>query len=215
MFLFKFTSSDEMMKISNLLITIAFFGLAACQSPVKKEEKPALQTYHHAGIGWTITIPKGFSMLSKGRMEANEAKGRNALGADSSKEASADGLQHLVNFQKNQFNQFNATLAKFSGTEIAYDKNQQLVKKMIFDAYSKQQIKIDTSSGKGEFAAKTFHAFFIKIYGPNGSVVMDQALYSALIDGYDLSINMNSNNEIDRTLLLDAFKHSTFAKTEK
>lgn len=200
------------MKIAVSLLAISFFGLSSCRLPEKNEEKPVLQTYYHSDIGWTITIPEGFAMLSKSRIAANEAKGRAAVGAAASSAATADGLQHLVNFQKNQFNLLNATLEKFAGSAQAYHKNQKLVQKMVFDAYAQQKIKIDTLSGQAIFAAKPFHAFYVKIYGPNGAVVMDQAIFSALVNGHDLNIGINYNNKVDSALLFGALQYSSFGK---
>lgn len=199
------------MKTTILLFALASLNLMACTSPEKKQEKPVLQKYHNATIGWTITVPEGFQLLSKSRMEANEAKGRAAIGADTNQTHAANGLQNIVNFQKNQFNLFNATLEKTpQQTAKTYASQHQVVKKLIFDAYAKQKIKVDTTSGKADFAGHPFHAFYLKIYGPNGSLIMNQAIYSALINGFDFGVSINYNNEADHASLVQAFQQSTF-----
>lgn len=186
--------------------------MCACNSSIKtKEEEQKLEEYTNAKIGWTITVPKGYQVLSKGRIEANEQRGRVAIGATVKDTAQIEGLQHLINFQKNQFNLFSATIEPFKLSKASdYEQNNQLVKKLVYEAYTNQHIKIDTSSGKEVFGKRSFHAFYIKIYGPNGFVIMNQHTYSALINGYDFGVNINYNNEVDKKTLLDAFKSSSF-----
>jgi len=199
------------MKKNNLLFILLAL-MCACNSSTKpKEEEPKLETYTNATIGWTISVPKGFQVLSKSRVEANEQKGRAAIGAIAKDTAKVEGLQHLINFQKNQFNLFSATIEPFKSNKVGdYEKNIQMVKKLVYDAYTSQHIKIDTSSGKEVFGKRSFNAFYIKIYGPNGFIIMNQHTYSTLINGYDFGININYNNEVDKKMLLDAFKNSSF-----
>jgi hypothetical protein len=196
-------------KLCALFAIITLF--IACNSSSTKEEKPKLQTYTCKEIGWTITIPAGFKALSKSRIEANEKKGKEAIGKVAEGDIKTDSLQHLVNFQKNQINSFGATIEPYIEKQSGdYLVNNQLIKKLIHDTYVNQKIKIDTLSGKEEIAGQTFNTFNIKIYGPNGEVLMNQIMFNKLIKGYDFGVNINYNNETDKETLVKAFKNSKF-----
>ncbi|RZK34601.1 MAG: hypothetical protein EOO90_30560 [Pedobacter sp.] len=198
-------------KLCFLLISITIF--IGCNSSSPKEEKAKVQTYASNEIGWTIEIPAGFQSLSQSRIAANERKGKEAIGKVAEGDINMDSLRHLVNFQKNQFNSFGATIEPYTEKEAGnYIANNQLVKKLIFDTYSNQKIKVDTLSGKEEIAGRTFHTFNIKIYGPTGEVLMNQMMFNQLIKGYDFGVNINYNNEADKETVLNAFKNSSFIK---
>ena len=195
---------------NHLFFFVSIFLLTACGSSTPPEQKATVEKYTNHELGWSITIPAGFQSLSKSRVQANEKKGREAIAAAGT-DVQTDSLIHLINFQKNQFNLFSATMEPFKSQDpSAYEANNQLIKKLIYDAYAGQKIKVDTSSGKKTVAKHSFSAFYIKIYGPNGSLLMNQEMYSSLINGYDFGVNINYNNEYDKKLLLAAFNSSTF-----
>jgi len=184
---------------------------SACNSS-PKQEKPKLETYTSQEIGWTIEIPTGFQSLSQSRIAANEQKGKEAIGKVAEGDIKMDSLRHLVNFQKNQFNSFGATIETYTEKQAGdYLANNQLVKKLIFDTYTNQKIKVDTLSGREPIAGQIFNTFYIKIYGPSGEVLMNQIMFNQLIKGYDFGVNINHNNEADKEALLNAFKNSKFS----
>lgn len=199
---------------SKILIPITIGCIfASCSSSNPPEEilKPTI--YNSKEIGWTIEIPAGYKLISKAKIEVNDQKGKEAIGEVYDGEVTADSLQHLASFQKNQLNIFDSTIERYEEKELGeYEKNNQELKKLIFDTYSKQKIKADTSSGKETIQGHVFHAFYIKVYGPNGTPLMSQIMYATLINGYDFGVNINYNNEIDKNLLINAFKKSKFDK---
>ncbi|TKC12832.1 hypothetical protein FA048_04235 [Pedobacter polaris] len=199
---------------SNLLYLLIFASvLLACNSSTPKTDEPKFETYTSKEIGWTIEIPKGYKPLSQNRIEANEKKGKEALGKVAEGEVSNTNLIHLVNFQKNQFNSLSATAEPYDlSRDGEYIANNQLVKKLIFDTYTNQKIKVDTLSGTAIIAGNTFYTFNIKLYGPSGEVLMNQIMYNQLIKGYDFGVNINYNNETDKDILINAFKNSKFSK---
>ncbi|WP_316769878.1 hypothetical protein [Pedobacter frigiditerrae] len=199
-----------MKRISLLLIT-SIVVFAACNSSTPKEEKPKPGIYTSLEVGWTIKIPQGFQSLSKSRIEANMQKGKEALNKVAEGKVETDGAINLVNFQKNQFNSLFALIESCEDQE-RFLRNNQKVRKLIFDTYTNQEIKVDTLSGREEIAGQTFNTFYIKIYGPSGEVLMNQIMFNQFIRGYDFGVNINYNNETDKQTLLNAFKNSTFDK---
>ena len=197
------------------LYFLTLFGIffAACNSSNSKEEKAKLETYTSKEIRWTIEIPEGYTKLSKTRLEANEKKWKQALANANDNETTNSKSLLLVNFQKNQFNSLLATAQVFDLTQDGdYLVNRQIVKKMIYDTYTNQKIKIDTLSATEVIAGQKFQTFNITLFGPNGEVLLNQLTYNKLINGYDFGISINYNNEMDKKILIDAFKKSKFVK---
>lgn len=204
------------MKFRPLLILLSSLSILACNSSPKKEsqvEKIPLQTYTSSEIGWTMTIPQGFNLVGQAKIKASEEKGKEAIGKVYNGELKMDSLMHLLNFQKNQLNLFGATLERYVEKRPGdYQRNNEQLKKLLFDTYAKQKIKVDTSSAIEHIQGHDFHAFYVKIYGPSGAPIMNQILYGTMIKGYDFGVSINYDNEIDKKLILDAFKQSKFEK---
>ena len=206
-----------MMKLTNCLLLIFATFLVACYSPTSEAEKSQAQTAEEQGpyvneeLKWAIQVPKGFKSLSSKRLVEKEKKGKEVIKKATGENAGTDSLIHLVNFQKNQFNQLSATMQRYNAKrDGVYSGNIKLMRKLIYEAYTKQKIKIDTTSGREKIDGLTFYTYYVKIYGPNGDVVMNQIIYSRLRDGYDFLVNINYNNGTDKKALLDAFKNSSF-----
>lgn len=186
-------------------------GLMACQSPSPQQEKPVEQTYTNKEIGWTITIPSGYRLLSKAKIEVNDERGKAAINKVYEGEMSTETLQHLVSFQKNQLNVFDSTIEPYEEKVAGeYETNNKALRELIFDTYHNQNIRADTSSGKETIQGHVFNTFYIKVYGPSGDVLMHQVMYSTMRKGYDFGVNINYNNEKDKQLMMDAFKRSKF-----
>lgn len=201
--------------IKPIILFVAVF--VACNSSTpKKEHSEATnndkeETYVNYELGWSIKIPAGFTALSDNRIKANQQKGSKAIAKANGSNVKIDSLIHLVNFQKNQFNQFVATLRSYNEKQNgSYFESNRLTNKLIFDTYTKQNIKIDTASGKENIANIPFQVFYIKIYGPTHDVIMNQIIYSTLFQGNDFNVNINYNNEADKNAMIDAFKNSSF-----
>ncbi|RZJ81702.1 MAG: hypothetical protein EOO47_03320 [Flavobacterium sp.] len=197
------------------LLSISCFVLLlnACTSNTKTVEEPKSTLYKSDEIGWEIEIPAGFNKISQARIDANDKLGKEAVGKVYDGDVKVDSLRHLVSFNKNRFNLFDSTIEPYTEQKPGeYEANNQLIKKLIFDTYAKQGIKIDTSSNKIEVSGLQFHAFYIKVFGPNGTTVLNQVMFNRAIRNYDFGINITFNNSIDSALLIDAFKQSKFDK---
>jgi hypothetical protein len=199
------------MKTKFLYFIFGLIVLAACNSSTEQQETKSAANYTNKQLGWTISIPEGYKLISKAKIEVNDQKGKEAINKVYEGEVNTDSLKHLVSFQKNQLNIFDSTIEpyveKYDGE---YETNNQALKKLLFDTYSNQKIKIDTLSGKEVIQGLDFNAFYIKVYGPSGAVLMHQVMYSTLLKGYDFGVNINYNNEEDKKILMDAFKNSKF-----
>jgi len=180
--------------------------------PNKQVDEGAVkgETYVSQDIGWTIAIPKGWTVVSRDQTEANEKKGAEAIRKSSNTEIDMSGLKHLISFQKDKFNSLMSTSEPFpNDSPGAFEDNCATVNKMIYDAYTSQGIKSDTSSGVEIIHGHKFNAFHTTLYGKDGKVILQQALYSKLIHKKDFSVTINYNNEEDKKVMMDAFMNST------
>lgn len=196
------------MKIGYILLLSML--ITACNSSPKKEiAKPIV--YTSTEIGWSITIPEGYHLTTAEKLEATNKKGKEAIENVYEGEVNMDNLKSLANFERNQINKFGSTIEPFVETKPGeYEENNQLIKKLVFDTYAKQKIKVDSTSGKENIKGYEFNAFYIKIYGPSNDYLMTQVMLSRLMKGYDFGININYNTEADKKLMFDALKNSTF-----
>lgn len=199
------------MKTKFLSLLLCLIILVACNSSAPKEEKQRTAHYTSKELGWTIEIPTGYRLISKAKIQVNDQKGKEAIDEVYDGNVNTDSLKHLVSFQKNQLNIFDSTIEPYVEKQVGeYEANNQAIKKLLFDTYRNQKIKIDTLSGKETIQGYRFNAFYIKVYGPSGAVLMHQVMYSTLLKGYDFGVNINYNNEEDKKVLMDVFKNSKF-----
>lgn len=180
--------------------------------PNKQVDEGAVkgETYVSQDIGWTIAIPKGWTVVSRDQTEANEKKGAEAIRKATNTAIDMSGLKHLISFQKDKFNSFMSTTEPFPyDSPGAFEDNCATVYKMIYEAYASQGIRSDTSSSVEVIHGHKFNSFHTTLYSKDGKVILRQMLYSKLINKKDFSVTINYNNEDDKKVMMDAFTNSS------
>lgn len=205
------------MKINYTLLVTCLLFLAACTSKPKDpnrkvdEGKITGETYESDMIGWTIQVPKGWKITTSGQAEVDDEKGVKEIEKSTGTRISTRGTKHLIGFKKDDFNSFGTTIQPVrTQDDEEYQKSVQELYKIIYNTFTKQGIKVDTSSGTEMIGGKQFFAFYDKLYAADGTVILNQVLYSKIINGYDFAVNINYNNDENKEVLLKAFKSSTF-----
>lgn len=116
-------------------------------------------------------------------------------------------------FKKNQLNLFASSSEPFKEEYPGeYIENCKNLNKLIFDTYQGQGIKADSSSGIAIIDGLEFKTFKTKIFGKDGKLILNQIMYSRLINEFDFGININYNNETDRDIMLKVLKESKLDK---
>lgn len=207
------------MKTIKLTLIVCSFTIISCGPADPNEQidegRVKDRTYESKEIGWTIKIPKGWTITSKDKVDNNDEKGKNAIEKSTGSEIDITDLKHLISFQKNQFNLFLSTSEPFKEEFPGeYQKKNKELNEIIFKTYTDQGIKADTSSGKEIIQGLEFSTFYTTIYSSEGKVILNQILYSRLINGFDFGVNINYNNEEDKKIMINAWKNSTFAKNK-
>jgi hypothetical protein len=178
------------------------------------EGKVANNTYTSEDIGWTIAIPQGWSITEKDKSEEYQDKGLEIIGEVVDGEIDISGLKNLISFEKDEFNVFQSTSEPF---KVEYNgewevTNTQL-KKILHSAYTGQGIKVDSSATSTVIIdGLEFRHYSFTIYDPNGDTILNQLLYSRLMHGLDFGVNINYNNEQDKTEMLAAWNNSKFVR---
>ncbi|HXB41679.1 MAG TPA: hypothetical protein VNZ49_14155 [Bacteroidia bacterium] len=205
------------MRFSKIFLALISLIIISCGQtyPNKQidEENIKGEIYESTEIGWSIEIPKNWSIISKDKIEANDQKGKDAIEKATGQEIDTKAMKHLISFQKNQFNIFSSTIEPFKEEFPGeYEKNNKILNELVYQTFVDQGIKTDSSSGKEIIQGLEFNTFYTTVYAPDGKVILNQILYSRLINGYDFGVNINYNNEQDKKIMMDTWKKSKFLK---
>jgi hypothetical protein len=207
-----------MKKIIYTILTGLVITMTSCTQtdPNKNidEGKVEDNTYTSKEIGWTIEIPKGWTVTDKDKIKEINEKGLKVMEETIDGEIDYSKLKNLIAFQKNQFNTFHSTSEPFVlEYEGEWEENNSALKGIIYTAYLNQGIKVDSSSTTIEtIDGYDFIKYSFTLYSPKGDVFLNQIMFSRLINGFDFGVNINYNNDKDRDELLKAFRNSKFKK---
>jgi len=207
-----------MKKILFTIFTGIALSLTSCGQvdPNKNidEGKVEGNVYTSEEIGWTIEIPKGWTVIDKEKTKETNEKGLKALEETMEGEIDYSGLKNLISLQKDQFNIFQSTSEPFKlEYEGEWEENNSALKEIIYTTYLNQGMKTDSSATTIEkIDGLDFHKYSFTIYSPKGEVILKQIMFSRLINGFDFGVNINYNNEKDRDELLKVFRNSKFKK---
>ncbi|OUD35277.1 hypothetical protein [Flavobacterium sp. FPG59] len=207
-----------MKKILFTIFTVLLLSLTSCgqTDPNKNIDEGKIEgnIYTSQEIGWTIVIPKGWTIVDKEKNKEINEKGLKALEETLEGEVDYSKLKNLISLQKDQFNNFQSTSEPF---ELEYDgeweENNSALKEIIYKTYLNQGIKADSSATTVEkIDGLDFQKYSFTIYSPKGEALLKQIMFSRLINGFDFGVNINYNNDKDRDELLKVFRNSKFKK---
>ncbi|MDF0708485.1 hypothetical protein [Flagellimonas okinawensis] len=204
------------MKIKFTLLLFITVFISCKTDPNKQidEGKITENIYHSKEIGWTMEIPKGWEVTHRSILDKRTEKGLDAINETAGIEYDVSGLKQLLNFQKNQFNAFQSTSEPFElEYEGEWEENNAGLKELIYNTYLNRGIKTDsTETRTTNIGGLEFQFYEFTIYSPQGEVILNQIMYSRLINGLDFGVNINYNNESDKNEMLEAWLNSKFQK---
>lgn len=204
------------MKYSLLLLLGLLFILTSCgqADPNKQVDEGKVENnfYTSEEIGWTMEIPKGWTVVDKEKKDALNQKGLKALEETLDSKVDFSALRNLISFQKNPFNIFQSTSEPFNlEYEGEWEENNAALKEVLYETYVNQGIKVDSSATTIEkIDGIEFQVTSFTVYSPKGDIILTQIMYSCLINGFDFGVNINYNNKKDREEMLRVFMNSTF-----
>lgn len=164
-----------------------------------------------------MKIPEGWNVTHRSVLDKRTKKGLDAISETAGIEYDESELKHLLNFQKNNYNIFQSTSEPF---EIEYEgeweENNAGLKDLIYQTYIQKGIKTDsTETTIVTIDGLKFQSYGFTIYSPKGEVILNQIMYSRLINGLDFGVNINYNNESDKNEMLEVWLNSKFKKQKQ
>jgi len=201
-----------------LILFLTFASIISCKKtdPNKQidEGKFDNYTYTSAEIGWTINVPKDWEITSREENEEHEKKGLEVIEKMVDGEIDASAMKNLIGFQKNKSNSFMSTSEPFLVENSGdWKENNAMLKVLLYDTYKSQGIKVDSSKTTTiNIDGLDFESFEYKIYDSNGALILNQLMYSRIINGLDFGVVLNYNNQADKKEMLNAWLNSKFIK---
>lgn len=201
-----------------ILIISVFCLICSCKEKNKIEvgKLDAVNTYTVDEIGWRVHVPSGWDILTREQLKRNTEKGKEAMESAIEMEIDASRLQQLLNLSKDKFNSFLSTMEKYDNAELdSYQKNNRNVNDMLKQTYESKGIYAEYHEDTVRIDGLLFNVFKSKIYAPDKQqVILNQAMYSRLINGYDVGMTINYNNETAKNELEKMLFSSTFSKRD-
>lgn len=169
--------------------------------------------YVNESLGWTMPVPEGWSVMSRERAEALEARGKESVEDTIGEEVDAEGLVDLLQLQMDERNVFQSTSEPF---EEAYEGEWGEVtigvRDVVIDTYLNAGLEVEyTDIMSEEVGGIPFEYFQLVIYTADGQPLLGQTMYSTLRRGFDFGASLTYDNDADRDTMLRAWRASTFS----
>lgn len=163
-------------------------------------------------LGWTITVPVGFTVLDSAKQAANSDKGEKILEKSTGLEIDASATRNLVSINNGPLNYLNATLTPFDeSTDGDYEEIGRQVNAILYTTMSEQVkvAKVDSATSEVVYAGQRFRKFSMKIQ-INEKITMVMVMLSKLHNGWDFGISYIYTDEKGRLALEGMLEKSTF-----
>jgi len=207
---------------STLFLVVLLFFFSECKHKQtheqKKKELDAGQLsekniYTVKEVGWTVQIPDGWQIITKKEQSAMNEKGEKAIEETTGQQIDVSKLVDLINFKKDIFNSFLSTMEPFDEKKDgSYDQHNITIHELLKNTYASQNIYAEYELGATRIDGQMFDRFITKVYSPDKKhIILNQAMFSCLINGYDFSMTINYNNDTDKETLMNVIQTSKFS----
>ncbi|MCJ8290651.1 MAG: hypothetical protein HRT58_13385 [Crocinitomicaceae bacterium] len=197
-----------------ILASATLFSCDLNKDPNKEIDEGHIEndTYHSDDLGWTMKIPKGWSIITMNQIEHNLEKGAELFEEQLGEEVDYSTLKNLLAFEKNQFNKFTSTSQAYEEEDgYTWSENNAGLKEFIYHTFEDQGINLDSSLTRIEkIDGVSFESYIFSIKKPNGDPLFKQKMYSSLVNDLDFGVCVLYNNEREKNEMLEAWISSTF-----
>lgn len=199
--------------LSCFLITLTVFGQSEYTKKVDEGEING-NIYNSKEIGWTFEIPQGWDIMDVSMSEKMNQKGLKVLESTIDAEIDTSQLKHLISIKHGRFNILQSSSEPFgSNNQKEWLENNEEIKKILLQTFDSQGIKNSyTPTTVEKIDGKDFQHYKISLYYPNGNLLMEQLIFSRLINGFDFSVHISCADPNDQKVALQALKNSKFKK---
>jgi hypothetical protein len=211
-----------------IFICIAAFLLLSCKEKEKKQELEDKQIELETGaldsnnqytadeIGWTVNIPINWEVWSKKEIRKHQEMGEKEIEKSLNKEVDVSGLKQLLNLKKDRFNSFLSSVESYDENEIgSYREHISDVYNMLKQAYASNDIYATFEEDSVQINGLLFYVFKSTSYAKDKpELILRQAMYSRLINGYDFGMTIIHNKEESLEELKKMIFSSKFSKRD-
>lgn len=200
--------------ISAALTIAIFMACSGTAEQGKKVDEGVINNriFTSEEIGWTIEVPEGWKITDLQKQKETDKKGADAM-KQVDESIQLGEYNNLIGFHKDELNSFGSTSEAFDErTDGSWLENTKRLNAFIMQTYESQGITCDSISGTETIDGLEFQMFKTSIFGADSVPVLEQIMYSRLINGRDFGVNINYNNDKDRDEMMKAWKASKFRK---
>lgn len=161
-----------------------------------------------------MPVPEGWTIINSEESSDISDRGLEAVEETMGEPVDLSQLKNLISFKKNEFNNFQSTSEPFAEAYPGeWNANNNSVKQIVYMTYVNQGIAADSSETTLEtIDGLDFKTYSFTIHAVDGTVILNQILYSCYRNGYDFGANINYNNDADKQEMLAVWRNSKFKK---
>jgi len=182
---------------------------AACKAPIKNNETK----FYSSEFKWTISVPGGFTLVSKDKQAKMARKGEEALEKTYNNKV-INQAKNIFIFQNGRANYFQANYEPFDTSKDGnFIENFHLVNNLIYGTFVAQMkdAQVDSSSSAQTVNGLTFQTFTVVVTITNkGKMTLRE--YSRLFDKKQFTVAMTTTDPMLEQQLLDSWLNSKFDK---
>lgn len=187
-------------------------GYLICSRSVVAQKRSEGQTRFYKTVGWTITIPTGWTIIEPAESADKHTQGKKLI------EESAHGkfyplqITHLANFRKNEANKFRSNMEPFQPEQYPDLREQvQFTKKLLCRTYEVQGVRFDSTATEAvRISGKDFYHYSFVLYNADYEVALKQEIYCRKVKDHVLNVMIVYNDDAAYKEMLRAWQSSTF-----
>lgn len=201
-------------------VAIMFIGFGCKPKQTIKEKQNEIETgklsgegvYNSEEVGWSAKIPEGWDVITgkeQARLMENGAKN---LKDATNVEMDISGMKQLLNLKKDMYNGFLSNIELLPENETAtFEETDKQLAELMQHTYKSQGIPSSFLRSTEKIDDLEFYVHYITLYNADSTeVILNQRMYSRIINGYIFSMTVNYNNEADFKAQDEMIKTSKF-----
>ena len=203
---------------NRVFLLLIFVCILSCKKsdkqPYGNKDIIKNNVFENKEIGWKMEIPTNWKIIKKEKSNKDVIDAYETVETSTGEKYNKSQFTNILKFEKDMFNKFSSTIEKYDiKIHGDWNKTNSKVKKIIYESYLKQGIKVDSSATKTEnIGGIDFKTYELTLYNKKNEIALNQIMFSKYLNGFDFGVNINYNNVEDKRLLLKHWKESKFAK---
>lgn len=203
-----------MTRCLHLPLSVLLF-LAGCDAshsqPVSVSEGTLTDgRYHHPGLGWRMSVPPGWTVMSIEDIRSYTGKGRELV-EKSLGEDIEENQTDLLYLRGGAHSAFTSARQPIDESDGPYSETQKALFEVVAQAYRTAGIPIRIERRQETIAGVTFELMHVSLRSREGNhEIAQQYMYDARIGQQSLTVSVTAGDAEEREQGLRAWRASTF-----